>query len=135
VNGKTVRYASFSIGVAALIAVIVIVLSVTNRGPSKEEMEFLRLCKQGDIFYRARDMAEENPRLVNCRDKSHVTALHEAALSGNRELVEFLLEHGADVTARTKQGETVVQWAVRDPELQSFLMAKFIDAGGVEGER
>ena len=35
---------------------------------------------------------------VFVRDKTHLTPLHLAALSGNSETVRLLLEHGADVT-------------------------------------
>ena len=39
---------------------------------------------------------------VNARDDEDYSALHGAALRGNKALVEVLLAHGADVNARDK---------------------------------
>ena len=49
---------------------------------------------------------------VNWSDASKVTALHQAALSGNRELVDLLLSHGADPFLRDAHFDgTVIGWA------------------------
>jgi len=114
----------------AIAATLALVLFFS--GPTHKEVHFLMACHDGDLGT-VREMLEDDARLVKCRDVSHVTALHEAAFSGNRELVELLLKYGADVTARTKMGETVVDWAGDDRdhmELKSFLMILFLAAGG-----
>ncbi len=52
------------------------------------------------------------------------TGLHYAALNGHRELVEFLLERGADVNIKdTKVGSTAAGWADHGghPELKDYL--------------
>lgn len=52
------------------------------------------------------------------------TGLHYAAHNGDRALVEFLLERGADVNVKdTKVGSTAASWAEHGshPELQNYL--------------
>jgi ankyrin repeat protein len=52
------------------------------------------------------------------------TALHNAAHHGHRALVEFLVEHGADVNLKdTKVGSTPAGWAEHGghPELKNYL--------------
>jgi ankyrin repeat protein len=52
------------------------------------------------------------------------TPLHNAALHGHRELVEFLIERGADVKIKdTKVGSTAAGWAEYGghPELKNYL--------------
>lgn len=50
---------------------------------------------------------------VNARDENGWTPLHEAVRTGKPELVEFLLERGSDVNARTGDGNggSVLHWA------------------------
>jgi ankyrin repeat protein len=52
---------------------------------------------------------------VDARDKAGATALYLAALSGNRELVEILVRHGAVVDRKTIEGVTGY------PQLADFL--------------
>jgi uncharacterized protein len=48
---------------------------------------------------------------VNAANDSGVTALHYAAGSGNNALIQFLVEHGANLDAKTKTGRTPLDWA------------------------
>jgi ankyrin repeat protein len=48
---------------------------------------------------------------VNATNDSGVTALHYAAGSGNNALVQFLVERGANLDAKTKSGRTPLDWA------------------------
>ena len=43
---------------------------------------------------------------VNSRDKEYATALHDAAIVQNLEVVRVLLIHGADINAKNSQGRT-----------------------------
>ncbi|MGH9520538.1 MAG: ankyrin repeat domain-containing protein, partial [Terriglobales bacterium] len=51
-----------------------------------------------------RDLVTANPAVVNSRDKMGETPLHLAAKSDHSDVVEFLLDHGADVNARDSNG-------------------------------
>lgn len=44
--------------------------------------------------------------LINARDRNGWTALHWASVYGYKDMVKFLLEAGADVELRTKEGDT-----------------------------
>jgi len=48
---------------------------------------------------------------VNARDYNAWTPLHNAAATGNNELILLLVEHGADVKAKNRIGQTVVDMA------------------------
>ena len=48
---------------------------------------------------------------------SESTPLHEAARVGNKEIVQLLLEHGADVSFKNKDGETPLHAATLELEL------------------
>jgi len=48
---------------------------------------------------------------VNARQQAGYTALHEAAMNGNVELVEFLLKHGADPALANDEGTKAVDLA------------------------
>jgi len=48
---------------------------------------------------------------VNVRDYNAWTPLHNAAATGNNELILLLVEHGADVKAKNRIGQTVVDMA------------------------
>jgi len=54
-----------------------------------------------------------NPELANTKDDSGATAHHYATFHGHRELVDVLLESGADINAAdTKYGATPAGWAI-----------------------
>lgn len=70
-------------------------------------------AKANDLA-RVRGMIESNAALLNRKDPQYgATALHWAALRGNKEVVEYLVGAGADVNARNKEGETPFQVAQR----------------------
>jgi ankyrin repeat protein len=48
---------------------------------------------------------------VNTRASSDFTPLHESAASGRLEFATLLLEHGADVNAKTAEGKTPLDYA------------------------
>ena len=53
---------------------------------------------------------------VNAKDKGFFrkdsTPLHHAALKGQKEVVELLIEKGADVNAKDDVGRTPLDWAI-----------------------
>lgn len=48
---------------------------------------------------------EANPEVVNAKDSNGWSPLHESVRSGDPKLVEYLIEHGADVNLRTDGGK------------------------------
>jgi ankyrin repeat protein len=48
---------------------------------------------------------------VNARDYNGFSPLHNAAARGDVELINYLVEHGADVTVLTRKGETTADMA------------------------
>jgi len=48
---------------------------------------------------------------VNARDNNGYTALHGAAARGDNEMIKYLVAHGADVKAVSRNGRTVVDMA------------------------
>lgn len=61
------------------------------------------------------------PGLVETRDEDGFTPLHLAVISGNMQLVTFLLANGADVNSLDSEKHSVVHWATgEDPEYFYF---------------
>ncbi|MCY3556440.1 MAG: ankyrin repeat domain-containing protein [Gemmatimonadetes bacterium] len=57
-------------------------------------------------------------------DPGHVygeTALHFAAAGADREVIEILLTHGADRSAKSSRGETPLDYAVRNGRMPNVL--------------
>ncbi|MDX9971469.1 MAG: ankyrin repeat domain-containing protein [FCB group bacterium] len=55
---------------------------------------------------------EKDPSLVNAVGPDNLTPLHVAAREGNRNLVAWLIEHGADIKAVDgRHGATPLGWA------------------------
>jgi len=48
---------------------------------------------------------------VDCKDGYNNTPLHEAAIWGREDLVQYLLEKGADPKVEDKYGRTPLYWA------------------------
>ena len=51
---------------------------------------------------------------VNVVDASGLSLLLQAVVSSNQASTSFLLQHGADITARSPQGETALELAVKE---------------------
>ncbi len=56
-------------------------------------------------------LVEECGADVNARDAEAFTPLHDAAARGDNEVIRYLVEHGADVTAVNRKGQTTVDMA------------------------
>lgn len=60
--------------------------------------ELISAARNGDLPF-ARELLENNPKLVDYHSEDGWTPLHLAAHYGHLETARFLLEHGADVQA------------------------------------
>ncbi|HEX9582435.1 MAG TPA: ankyrin repeat domain-containing protein [Gemmatimonadales bacterium] len=58
-----------------------------------------------------RYLVEELEVDVNVRDHDGYTAVHNAAARGDNEMIQYLVEHGADVTLLSRRGQTTVDMA------------------------
>ncbi|CAJ1384482.1 unnamed protein product [Effrenium voratum] len=85
------------------------VLTGTRRDGSQQH-QFLDAAKAGN-FAEVRRMLEEKPDLVNCQPNGRWSALHHAAHKGNLAAVQSLLERGASLTLKTREGLTPVEVA------------------------
>jgi ankyrin repeat protein len=56
-------------------------------------------------------LVEETGADVNARDVDSYTAVHHAAARGDNELILYLVEQGADVTAVSRRGQTTADMA------------------------
>lgn len=65
---------------------------------------------------------------VNSVDMFGYTPLHLAALNGNTQCVELLIRHGADVTARTKGGNTALSIITRKTPVAIKTVYKKFDS-------
>eukprot|EP00930_Biecheleria_cincta_P013518 TRINITY_DN12005_c0_g1_i1.p1 TRINITY_DN12005_c0_g1~~TRINITY_DN12005_c0_g1_i1.p1 ORF type:complete len:743 (+),score=141.41 TRINITY_DN12005_c0_g1_i1:115-2343(+) len=60
---------------------------------------------------KVRNKIETEPKLINVQPCGRYSCLHQAIFGGNEEMVSFLLEHKADVTLVTRDGETALDLA------------------------
>ena len=70
---------------------------------------------------------------IDAQDKDQLTPLHWAASGGCTEIVELLVTNGADVNAKTVQGQTPLQLATiyKRDEVVKILSAKVVVASDV----
>ena len=83
-----------------------------------EQHAFLDAAKQFS-FAKVKQLILENPAYTNCQPSGRWTALHQAGLAGDVDMVKFLIARGADVTCTTTDGST--PWAVAKPECKALL--------------
>ncbi len=103
------------------------------RGPQREEsvpeqpemldgQTALHIAAQkGDLDEARRLLDGASPTLLHARDANNWQAIHEAARSGNVDLIKFLVELGADVSARTMNGGSPLYWAKQNDNNQEAV--------------
>jgi ankyrin repeat protein len=68
------------------------------------------VAHQGDLT-KMKTLLTANPQLINAKDARNSTPLHFAADNGSIEVIELLLENGADLKAIDVDGDTPLHWA------------------------
>jgi ankyrin repeat protein len=76
-----------------------------------------------DFVAKAFRMLKADPSWVSKRDDNYGTLLDNAVSAGAKEVVKWLLEHGADVNAADENKRTPLQRA-DDPEIVALLLEK-----------
>lgn len=85
---------------------------------------------------------ERQPDAVTWRDNAHYTALHHAASAGQAAVAAFLLDHGADVEARTTDASRwdsvtpliiAAQWE-KNLDLVTLLAARGANLNALSGQ-
>jgi len=95
------------------------------------ELESLiEAAKQGDLAGIA-GVLDRHPEIINRRDAQGATALHYAASSGHRAVVQQLVRRGADAHAKDAElGATPAGWAIAYlREMGGFLGIELEDFG------
>ena len=100
---------------------------------SLREQEIHEAVRQGDIE-RVQSLVGENADLVNSKNPDGVAPLHLCASSGNAEIMEYLLEKGADIHIRNKYGWTALHFAAHGghKEIMELLAASGADVNATD---
>ncbi len=69
---------------------------------------------------------------INRKDINGHSALAQAVIHGHFKVARLLIKHGADLTARTDEGNTLIMLAVlsKNPDIVDFLLARNIESIG-----
>lgn len=65
-----------------------------------------------------------NRDLLNAKDPGGSTLLHHAAAFGTIDTLTFLLDAGADLTAKNRRGSTPLHWAIHDEAKVRLLLGR-----------
>ncbi len=97
------KKAAHPIAVIFRLAVAVLVVASPSTANDREDLSLA--IRQGNLAA-VRAIVEKNPALVTSADNAGFTPLHIAATAGRVDIVEYLLDRGADIEARTAGGQT-----------------------------
>jgi glyoxylase-like metal-dependent hydrolase (beta-lactamase superfamily II) len=93
-------------------------------------------AQQGDLA-KLKMLLEKNPGLIEARSENEKTPLHFAAQAGFKEIVELLIEKGADVNAKNIANEIPLHYAaaMRHKEVVDLLIARgaMLNSGTLDG--
>jgi len=110
-----------------LVFLLLFVLCICAKVPCQEIHEAVEM---NDLTL-VRNLVERNPELVNAQDAEGRTPLYLACMSKpwNSELIALLIEKGADVNAKNKQGVGILLSTVwsRNKEAAQILLSKGAD--------
>ncbi len=79
-----------------------------------------------------KELLAQRPEDVKAQDeKNQYTPLHWAAANGHVEVMQYLIEHGADISARDKNGTTPIHLAAENDQIEAlkFLLDHGADVG------
>jgi ankyrin repeat protein/L-ascorbate metabolism protein UlaG (beta-lactamase superfamily) len=108
-----------------LILIILIVLLFVMFAGADDIHEAIQ---QGDLT-KTQSLIAKNPTLLNAKTEEGRTPLHVAVMGGHKELMEFLIQKGANIDALDAEGRTPLIGAImsRKPELAHTLVNRGAD--------
>ena len=71
----------------------------------------LHYCTESSSTDCIQQLLKASPSLVNAADEEGYTALHLAVIAGNKIVIRYLLDHGADVNFLDAERHSCVHWA------------------------
>jgi ankyrin repeat protein len=74
------------------------------------------------------------PELANLTGRKNITLLHVAAMAGRPAIVQYLIDQGAKVDARSGDGDTALDLATRNKQHLSGLVAQGISKEEILGQ-
>jgi len=86
----------------------------------QQGVKFLELCKDHQ-WEKVKKILTEQPNLINCEVEGFWSALHYASRAGHPQMVQFLLDLGADATSFAGDGKTPLEVA-KTHEIRTLLM-------------
>lgn len=102
--------------------------------PSRQEVEeFCHAARDGDIAKVTQLLDQYGATIINERDTIDARAITWAAFSGNKEIVQLLLDRGADINAHGTSGKPALSWAAECGRLETA--AFLLDRGASLEER
>jgi hypothetical protein len=78
------------------------------------------------------EILEQQPAFAKAAGNLGITALQWAAQDGRTDLVQFLLERGAEINAADKDGDTALHWSALDNSKEHQATAKLLIARGAD---
>lgn len=78
------------------------------------------------------DASKDDISLLYGKDENLWQAMHEAARSGHKTIVKFLVQNGANINALTNGGDTPLDIALSAHGLDHPIVKLLIDLGGVQ---
>ncbi|XP_039629770.1 protein phosphatase 1 regulatory subunit 12C isoform X2 [Polypterus senegalus] len=100
--------------------------------------EFLAACASGDAeeaaeMLREAEMSESEPAVIDSTNADGITALHQACIDENLEMVQFLVEHGANVNQSDNEGWTPLHVAASCgySDIAEYLLQHGANVGAV----
>ncbi|XP_067668621.1 ankyrin repeat domain-containing protein 2-like isoform X2 [Haliotis asinina] len=86
------------------------------QGPDSE-VKIHKACLNGDLT-RVKFIVSQGQEDINTRDSIMSTPLMKAACGGNRDLFDFLVTEGADISLVDNHGCSVLHWACRGNSIE-----------------
>uniref|UniRef100_A0A8C4TJX4 Protein phosphatase 1 regulatory subunit n=1 Tax=Erpetoichthys calabaricus TaxID=27687 RepID=A0A8C4TJX4_ERPCA len=100
--------------------------------------EFLAACASGDAeeaaeMLREAEMSESEPAVIDSTNADGITALHQACIDENLEMVQFLVEYGANVNQSDNEGWTPLHVAASCgySDIAEYLLQHGANVGAV----
>ncbi|XP_076451704.1 E3 ubiquitin-protein ligase MIB1-like [Babylonia areolata] len=111
--------------VGELLGAMALAAAMQQATQGLEVRVFLKVVIDGDVA-KVRQLLGREPKLVEAAEQS-VTALHIAANLGHVHIVQLLVEKGAPINLRDKNGETPLTVGMKHDAVAEYLIKKGAD--------